>query len=99
MKLALFAYGQEDHVGIVEQDGIFDLSRAMQAYDLFNKNIITKITFTGWWLINETESGINTIHSECLPEVIDKVWRSIEITAAALWIAVQSIPQRIIRHY
>ena len=39
MKLALFAYGQEDHVGIVEQDGIFDLSRAMQAYDLFNKNI------------------------------------------------------------
>ena len=41
MKLALFAYGQEDHVGIVEQDGIFDLSRAMQAYDLFNKNIQT----------------------------------------------------------
>ena len=39
MKLALFAYGQEDHVGIVEQDGIFDLSRAMQAYDLFNRNI------------------------------------------------------------
>ena len=41
MKLALFAFGQEDHVGIVEQDGIFDLSRAMQAYDLFNSNIQT----------------------------------------------------------
>ena len=41
MKLALFAFGQEDHVGIVEEDGIFDLTRAMQAYDLFNKNIQT----------------------------------------------------------
>jgi 2-keto-4-pentenoate hydratase/2-oxohepta-3-ene-1,7-dioic acid hydratase in catechol pathway len=38
MKIALFAHGQADHVGIVEPQGIVDFSRALQAYELIRCN-------------------------------------------------------------
>ena len=41
MKLVLFAYGQEDHVGILGQDGVIDFSRALQAYELIRHNRVT----------------------------------------------------------
>jgi 2-keto-4-pentenoate hydratase/2-oxohepta-3-ene-1,7-dioic acid hydratase in catechol pathway len=70
MKLALFAHGQEDHVGVVEQEGALDFSRALQAYQLIRHNQLTPLITSIHEMLNK--ALLKPVVMEPVLEWVDK---------------------------